>query len=155
MLLPEDNGCYSNRKSFFICRILIETESLIPLRYKNYLQIDRAYYAPNDSVADVTNRFAAFYGCSLQTDYRMLCSTNFDPSCSADILSRHENFKAVVDNETTLGRKKFLIVPLLKPSVAPDHLMQKYVILYRQEIGGFPIIIEVFSHSTFKRAVFN
>ncbi|KAF1766659.1 hypothetical protein GCK72_006617 [Caenorhabditis remanei] len=104
--------------------------------------IDRAYYAPNDSVADVTNRFAAFYGCSLQTDYRMLCSTNFDPSCSADILSRHENFKAVVDNETTLGRKKFLIVPLLKPSVAPDHLMQKYVILYRQELGGFPIIIE-------------
>lgn len=104
--------------------------------------IDRVYYTDDDDVETVTDRIASFYGTNSYIEYRMLCSTKYDRTSTADLISLTENFKSCVHREMALENKKFLILPILKPCVDSELPMQNYVVLYRQELGGFPIIVE-------------
>lgn len=74
--------------------------------------------------------------------YIMMFTKDTSSCDSVVLLNSLENFERVVDIDLTIMKNTLLIAPIILPSPENENC-QKFLIIYEQELGGCPIVIEV------------
>ncbi|CCD66109.2 Chromo domain-containing protein [Caenorhabditis elegans] len=102
------------------------------------------HYHANDKISDVLQRFISLYHTSQEAEdkkYIMMFTKDTSSCDSVVLLNSLENFERVVDIDLTIMKNTLLIAPIILPSPENENC-QKFLIIYEQELGGCPIVIE-------------